>query len=203
MLTRLSTLDRNWLKEQMMLLLSPKRYIHSLAVAELGEQWAARHQLDAERAYMSGLLHDVARDMTDEQLLAAAEQYRIPMDPVKRSNPLILHAEVGACFAREEWQITDAQILEAMTRHTIPEPDMSDLAKLIYLADICEPNRRWWPGREILIRLAEQDLDQAMTFGLSETMEYLQEKGEVPHPHTLQVLEYFRNKAASQTRHAR
>jgi len=202
MLTRTSTLDRNWLKEQVMLLLSPKRYIHSVAVAELAERWAANYHVDTERAYLSGLLHDVARDMTNEQLLAAAKRYRIPVDQVILGNPLILHAQVGACFVREEWQVDDPLVLEAMTRHTIPETDMSDLAKLIYLADICEPNRRWWPGREILTRLAQQDLDEAMTFGLSETMDYLQEKGEIPHPHTLQVLEHFRNKAASQARRA-
>ncbi len=199
MLTTSTILDLDRLNSQVRMLLSPKRYIHSLAVAELAQRWAGLYGLDRERAYIAGLLHDVARDLPEQGLLSAAGQYQIPVDQVILENPLILHAQVGAAFIRTEWQILDAQILEAVARHTIPEPDMSDLAKVIYLADICEPNRRWWPGREILFNLAVQDLDEAMAFGISETMLYLEEKGQVPHPHTLQVLEYFRNKIASPT----
>lgn len=187
---------RDWLCDKLLRRLSPKRYIHSLAVAELAERWAPYHQLDAERAYLAGLLHDAARDMSTEQLLAAAEHYQIPVDEVIADNPLILHAEVGACYAEEHYCVHDATVLEAIARHTIPAAEMSDLAKLIYLTDICEPNRRWWPGREILTQLAVKDLDEAMIFGISETMSYLQEKGLTPHPHTIRVLESFQARQA-------
>lgn len=177
-----------WLRQQIADRLSPKRYIHSLAVAELAEEWAAIYGLDGEQAYIAGLLHDAARDMSNEELLAAAERYHIPVDELEADNPLILHAEVASHLIGEQWGVKDALIQEAVARHTIPELDMSTLAKVIYLADICEPNRHWWPGREVLIELARRDLDAAMAFGLSETMEYLQEKGLTPHPHTMRVL---------------
>lgn len=190
------------LQDRIRLLLSPKRYIHSLAVAELAGRWAGLYGLDAERAGLAGLLHDVARDFSDAELLAAAARYGLPVDPVILANPLILHAAVGARLIQGEWGVSDPLILEAVACHTIPEAEMSDFAKLIYLADICEPNRHWWPGRETLVSLAQQDLDQAMAFGIAETMAYLEEKGQTPHPHTLGVLEHFRQKAADKGRNS-
>ena len=184
--------DRNSLRERVQAVLSPKRFIHSVAVAELSERWAHRWSLDADRAYIAGLLHDIAREQTAEELLELAVLFGIPVDPVIQSSPIILHAEVAAHLVKWEWGVDDPDILEAIARHTIPEATMKPLAKLVYLADICEPNRRWWPGREKLLDLCEEDLDRAMVFAIEQTIEYLQEKGQTPHPHTMQVLEDFR-----------
>ena len=74
---------------------------------------------------------------------------------------------------------------------------MGPLAKVVYLADICEPNRRWWPGREKLLELCTQNLDRAMVYALEQNMDYLQEKGQIPHPHTMQVLEEFRRRVGA------
>ena len=184
--------DRNGLRERVQVLLSPKRFIHSVAVAELSERWAQRWALDRDRAYIAGLLHDIAREQSPEELLESAVLFGIRVDPVIQDSPIILHAEVAAHLAKWEWGVNDPDILEAIARHTIPEANMGPLAKLVYLADICEPNRRWWPGREVLLDLCERDLDRAMVFAIEQSIEYLQEKGQTPHPHTMQVLEDFR-----------
>ena len=194
-LAPLNYLDHQEMIQRVMMLLSPKRYIHSVAVAELSSHWAELWGEDPQRAYAAGLLHDIAREMPYEELLAKADAYRIAVDPVIESSPDILHAEVAAAILRHEWNLQDEAILEAVARHTIPDIGMSTLAKIVFLSDVCEPNRRWWPGREKLLELCVRDLDGAMWYSLDQTLEYLQEKGKTPHPHTVQVMEQFHCRA--------
>ena len=42
--------------------LSPKRYEHSVAVMERAVELAKRYGVDAEKAKLAGLLHDVMKD---------------------------------------------------------------------------------------------------------------------------------------------
>lgn len=187
--------DRRVLDEQVKYMLSPKRYIHSRAVAELAEYWAILWREDKEKAYVAGLLHDVARELEDSELLGRARRYGLPLDEELQATPVILHAEVAAYMAQEDFGVNDPAIREAIARHTIPDIGMSQLAKIIYLADVCEPNRRWWPGREVLIDLCLKDLDQAMAYALDQSMEYLTEKGQQPYSRTLEIMKQFKAKA--------
>ena len=177
--------------------LTEKRYHHCLAVAELAAKWAKLWSLDQSKAYQAGLLHDMARQLSNEEMLQAATKWHIPVNPALQKEPLLLHGPVAAAMAREELGITDEDVLEAIACHTIAKPDMGALAKIIFLADICEPTRKPWPERDTLYQLCEEDLDQAMAAALAHTILYLQERGQEPYPGTSQVLAFYQEKAGN------
>jgi predicted HD superfamily hydrolase involved in NAD metabolism len=63
---------------------------------------------------------------------------------------------------------------------------MSDLDKIIYLADMIEPGRDF-PGIERLRCVAERDLDQAMVIGIESTLRYCMDTHKLIHPRTILV----------------
>ena len=54
--------------------LSPARYVHSVGVANTAAKLAGMNNLDLEKAYLAGLMHDYAREMTNTELLLLAQE---------------------------------------------------------------------------------------------------------------------------------
>ena len=54
---------KNDLKEN----LTEYRYIHSLGVMEMAEELATIYNVDVESTRLAGLLHDIAKEMTEEE----------------------------------------------------------------------------------------------------------------------------------------
>jgi len=90
----------------------------------------------------------------------------------ERAAPVLLHARIGADIARRQFGIDDPDTLAAITRHTIAVPGMSDLQKIVYLADTVEPSRQF-QGRADLAALAERSLDGGMLACIASSLEYL------------------------------
>ena len=55
------------LKEDLKEILSEERYSHSLRVAEISKELARIYQVDIEKAYLAGLVHDIAKEFSSEQ----------------------------------------------------------------------------------------------------------------------------------------
>lgn len=129
------TLD--WLKNN----LSEERYLHTLGVAETSKELANLFNLDEDKAYLAGLLHDCAKGFTNEKLLDIINSY-LQIDECEKINPKTFHAPVGAYIAEKEFGIEDKEILSAIRWHTIGKLDMSNFDKIIFIADKIEPNTR-------------------------------------------------------------
>ena len=136
------------------------RYEHSLRVAQAAETLARRHGVDAEKAYLAGMLHDLARLYSAERLIAESEARGFAMSDAERDHPTLLHARLGAALAREAFGVEDADVLSAIEKHTTGAEVMSPLDCVVYLADSLEPNRRF-VEREELWELALHDLEGA------------------------------------------
>lgn len=171
--------------------LPEKRARHSRGVADLAEQWAIRWGADPEKAYVAGLLHDIARRKTFEEMIALSEKDGYPLNEALLADPLLLHGPAAAYVIRTELGITDPEILEAVRHHTIAKPGMGVLAKIIFLADICEPNRVPWPEQAELKTLCETDLDRAMAAAIRHTIVYVEERGGTPYPDTRDILAQY------------
>jgi len=170
----------DWLATQV----PPKRLRHILGVEATAVQLANCHGLDPVRAARAGLLHDLAKCFTAEQLLTAADRYHLDLDPVTEVNPHLLHAQVSAELARELFAENDAQVLAAIANHTLGSPGMDDLSCAIYLADWIEPSRS---GEEIasLRTLAFDDLRQGVLLGCNLAIADLLAEGRPIHPRTI------------------
>jgi nicotinate-nucleotide adenylyltransferase len=123
--------------------LSPRRYVHSRAVAELCGRLCPRFGYDPDVGYFTGLGHDAAREMPEKKLLAEALASGWPIDPYEKENPVLLHAPVSALILKRDFGVEDAEVLEAVRRHTLGSPALSLLGKILFVADYCEPNRKF------------------------------------------------------------
>ena len=170
--------------------LSPRRYQHSLGVAETARQLAECHQIDSHKAYLSGILHDYAKGIPGPELLAIAEANHLLTDEVERLTPDLLHAPVGAYLLRKELDITDEELLAAIAKHTLGDSHMSPLEQVIFLADMIEPGRDY-PGMERLSCLAFRDLQTAMVYAFDLTIRYCVEQGRLIHPRSVKVRNKF------------
>lgn len=164
--------------------LSEKRYTHSLGVAQEAVKLAKRYGADAEKAYLAGLVHDVAKEIPYEAALDMLAEYGATVDEVTKSTHKLLHGPLGTYMIQSEFDITDAEIIDAVLYHTTAKADMSILTKIIYMADYIEPNRSF-DGVNELRELAYKDLDEAIMVGLDYTICELVEKGSAFHIDTV------------------
>ena len=137
----MKTIDyiQNWLKEN----LSDKRYVHSLSCAECAAEFAKYYNQDENKAYLAGLVHDCAKNYTTEQLIDIVQnKVKTGFDKTELKNPKTYHAIAGVYVAKEEFEIDDPEILQAIRYHTIGSVHMTLFDKIIYLADKIEPETR-------------------------------------------------------------
>ena len=171
--------------------LSEKRFKHSLGVAEEAERLAEKYGADRKKAYLAGLVHDVAKEIdADSARNMLKDRFGIRVDPVTYNVPKLLHAPLGACLSQTEFGIFDAEILDAIKYHTTAKADMSLLTKIIYMADYIEPNRDF-EGVDELRKQAYQDLDEAIITGLDYTISELLSDGKMFHPDTVHARNYL------------
>ncbi len=158
--------------------LKPARMEHTAYVLETAIALAARFGADAKQARLAALLHDCAKYLPEEQLLAFADT-----DPAM---PPILHAPAGAVRAREIYGVNDEAVLSAIRLHTTGDANMTLLDKIIYLADMIEPSRAFEGVDEIR---SAGTVDDMMRLALSRSIWYIKEKGNPLHPATLRAYE--------------
>ena len=161
------------------------RYQHSLGVAETAVFLARRFGVDEEQAQVAGLLHDCAREFRNEDLIAEAEKRLIMVGNIERQMPLLLHAYVGSRLVTEKYGVSDQAIEQAIWRHTVGGAKMTKLDKIIWFADMIEPNRDY-PGVEELRSLAKTAaLDDMVLAGLTQSITFVLQKGGLIHPDTV------------------
>ena len=146
---------------------------------------AQRFGVAEEQAKTAGLLHDCAREFRNEDLIAEAEKRLIMVGDIERQMPLLLHAYVGARLVNEKYGVSDRAVEQAIWRHTVGGAKMTDLDKIIWFADMIEPNRDY-PDVERLRELAQNaSLDEMMLAGLTQSISFVLQKGGLIHPDTV------------------
>lgn len=159
-------------------LLTMKRLLHSLNVCRLAVRLAVDHQIPAEAAAIAGLLHDCAKDLPTAEIMLLAEQAGDPL----LMHPDLAHGPAGAVLVGQMFGITDPAIIQAIQCHTTGCANMSELDKIIFIADKVEPARTYQNLNEIR-RLAPTDLDAAMRVCLEEINYFLDREGMPVHPY--------------------
>jgi predicted HD superfamily hydrolase involved in NAD metabolism len=162
--------------------LSADSFSHCERTARAAVELAARFGVDEGTAELAGLLHDYARDESPERLLVLAGELSVPSTEYERAYPYLLHARVGAALVRCDLPGTGEAVLSAIAVHTVGGMPMSDLDKVIYLADMIEPARTF-PGVDRLRDACRlEDLDECFRLGYGATLRHLKELGRPVHP---------------------
>lgn len=168
--------------------LSAKRVQHILRVADTAREMAARHGLDAEKAYTAALLHDLARETPGHVLLEECRRRAVTILPIDAINPMPrLHGRLGALWAEERFGVTDPEIREAIASHTLGRVGMGPIEMVVFLSDYCEPGRDPHPGLEEVRTAAEKDLSLATRIAMDYTIRYLVDKKRALHPQMVEA----------------
>lgn len=138
--------------------LSPSRYEHTLGVCKTATEMAKRFSVDVSKAEMAALLHDCAKYMSFEEQIEKARETELQLTKEEILCPAVIHAPLGATIAKLEYGVTDIQILDAISSHTTAKENMTQLDKIIYVADLIEPGRSF-EGVDYLRELSEKNLD--------------------------------------------
>lgn len=171
----------DWLKKNV----SEHRLQHILGVEETCINLARCHQLDENKAAQAGLLHDLAKFFEPPKLLNIATKAKIPLDEVCLKYPHLLHAEVGAVIAKEEFGVKDPEILTAIANHTLGAPQMSLLSCVVFVADVIEPNRGDNTELAEMREIATQNLYKCVQQTADYSLKYLLSKQKIIHPRTV------------------
>ena len=166
--------------------LKKSRYQHSLGVEAACVELAERFGADTDKAARAGLIHDCAKGMSEDEQREAIEAEGLKLDELWMSMPELLHGPAGVHVARTVLGEDDPEVLDAICHHTIPATDPGKLAKIVFLADMMEPNRDF-EGVKELRRLAKKDLDAAFLEALAQTVTHNVNARRKVHPRTLEV----------------
>ena len=170
--------------------MTPERYEHVLAVADSAVELAKMHGGSCREAETAGLLHDYARDLPADELLEIAEARGLIRYEIERRAPVLLHGPVGALLVRSELGVTDQSVLRAIEVHTVGAPDMDQLAKIIYLADLIADGRTSPIAKKLRV-VVQEDLDRALRLSLAFSIRYMLKSGKMIHPQTIAAWNYF------------
>ncbi len=176
--------------------LSPFRYNHSIRVAKIAKKLAKHYKLDQNKAYLTGLLHDIAKELSEEENAYWIKKYNLPKKLLEEKYKNIKHADIGAIIAKEKYH-SDNDIYNAIKYHTIGNKEMNMLAKIIYIAD--KIGRTKIPEElKPVKKLAYQDINKALLYCIEKQELKLQEKGIKLHQDTKELKDLLRNNKRNQ-----
>jgi len=168
-------------------MLSEKRYAHSVGVMKRAGELAKIYGVNRNEARLTGLLHDVAKEMPEEEKIAYCLENEIEIEELEKVKPSLLHAKIGADIAKKKYDFTTS-MQNAILYHTTGDPDMDMLAKIIFIADKTEENRTF-DGVVELRKLSEENINVAMIETIDFTILKAIRKKDMFHPASI----YTRN----------
>lgn len=167
------------------------RYEHTISVMYTSAALAMAHNVSIQKALYAGLLHDCAKCYSDEKKFKLCKKYNVNLSQFEIENTALIHAKLGAYVAKEKYGIDDEEILSAIRNHTTGSPDMSDLDKIVFIADYIEPHRDKANRLDVIRKTAYLDLDQTIIMILEDTLKFLTGRNKVIDDTTRETYNYY------------
>lgn len=179
------------IKNDLKNILSQFRFEHSLLVADEAKKLALHYNYDSEKAYVAGLVHDIAKEFDDFENDKWIKKYNLTGDIFTPQYKNVVHANIGAVVVKEYYHFDD-EICNAVCYHAIGNVPMGLLDKIVFVADKIARKVNT-PFIEELRVLAYQDIDLALKVYLNNQISKLESRGLKMHPVSLELLNYLEN----------
>ncbi len=151
--------------------LKESRYLHSLSVAELAKRIAKTNQLDEEKAYLIGIYHDIAKNLSVQDNKTYISIYK----PYEKDYPqAVWHQYIGYYLLKHYYCLKDKDMLKAIRHHCLGDDD-SPYSQLIFVADKLDPSRGYDSSKEIALAL--QNLKNGFATVKLQNENYLKKEG--------------------------
>ena len=172
------------LKEIVKSKMSLKRFTHTLGVVEMSEKLAKIYNADIEKCKVAALLHDICKEMNMEYIKNICKNnFMNELSEEDLENNEILHGFAGAYYVKNELEINDKEILNAIKYHTIGAKNMTLVEKIVYIADAIEYGRNY-PSVVEIREETFKNLDKGILIEIEHKEEYLESIGKKSHPNT-------------------
>jgi predicted HD superfamily hydrolase involved in NAD metabolism len=160
-----------------------KRWQHTIGVMETAVELAGRFGADTVKAEMAAILHDYCKFWPTERQAEVIRGSGTGLDVLNYDKEL-WHAHAGAVIAPSHFGVEDEEVLDAIRYHTSGREGMTQLDKIVCLADYMEPGRDF-PGVKEIRKLAKHSLEEALVAGFDTTITFLISKGKRIYPLTV------------------
>ena len=169
--------------------LDAKRLVHSkntaLVALSLNRNFCPK--IDEGKVLLAGLLHDVGK-MYDKTELPKNIKNAIPSDSI--GTP-VQHQFVSAEIVKNDFHISDEDVLNAIRFHTTGRENMSQFEKLIYLSDLISYERNF-QGVESLRKAVYNDFEKGFITCLTYSRDYVVETGRAVYPLTDKAINFYK-----------
>lgn len=169
--------------------LDAKRLVHSkntaLVALSLNRNFCPK--IDEDKVLLAGLLHDVGK-MYDKTELPKNIINAIPSDSI--GTP-VQHQFVSAEIVKNDFHISDEDVLNAIRFHTTGRENMSRFEKLIYVSDLISYERNF-QGVESLRKAVYNDFEKGFITCLTYSRNYVVETGREVYPLTDKAINFYK-----------
>lgn len=112
-----------------------KRYEHICSVVNRIDTIAIQYGIDREKCHLSAMLHDISTLIKWEDMLSYAKDNAWDLCDAEISHPFLLHQKISEVIAREDFCITDYDVLKAIAFHTFLCENASQYQMALFIAD--------------------------------------------------------------------
>ncbi|NLV77353.1 MAG: HD domain-containing protein [Tissierellia bacterium] len=175
-----------WMHDKLKKDIGEARYKHSIRVMNTSIELAKRYNYPVEEAALAGFLHDCGKLKGKINLLKIADDFDIILDNVMRNNVELIHGPLGEQIAIKEYHVTNKNVLNAIRYHTTGREDMTLLEKIVYVADIVEPGRRF-EGVDKIRQLTDKNINLGLLYALDRTIIFVVQRGKLVHLDTIKA----------------
>ena len=169
--------------------LSANRLYHSECVAARCVELASIYGVDIEAARLAGIAHDIAKEMSDSDKIKYCMENNLEIDEIEMKYPGLLHAKIGADIAKKEFGYS-ADICSAIKYHTTAKANMSQLDKILYVADMSSQDRDF-SDKQYVIELGNKNLDECVKYILKTGITQRIEQNKKIHVNSIYALNCF------------
>jgi len=131
------------LRGQVMKVMSPKRFRHTVAVEEMVTRLCALYCPDLTmQMRAAALLHDITKELESAEQERLCQTHGLPVTPADRISPKTFHARTAAAMIPDAYPAFDDPVIVSAVRwHTTGHVGMTLCEKLLYLADYIDDSR--------------------------------------------------------------
>lgn len=173
--------------------LSKSRYKHSVRTANTAKQIATIFGVNKRLTYKASLLHDIAKNMSENQLKKYIKKYNIELTDYEKNNLNVVHGKVGKDLLRNRYFVFNKSILNAVENHTIGHQDMDDVSKVVFIADFIEPGRKFITEDFKRNLLNQNDINSAVILVYELTFQFFNDCGKLYSEESFQSYKGFLN----------
>ena len=145
--------------------LSKKRYLHCVSTMKKARELAKTYKQDEQVVMLTALAHDVAKEMTDEELLNYSKENKIKLEEIDKMATMILHGKVGADITEKKYGFTK-EMQEAIYYHSTGRENMTMLDKIVFLADKSEDRREGPDAEKLRNKMETEGLERAILWDI-------------------------------------